>query len=281
MLGGANSGAMHERGLISVWPAGHEVSPGWNAVPRPPPPPRPPRPPRPAAVLALSCAEPAEALAARIIDAVTMQTEYLRMALPRENVSLNLAQERAGREWLEQLRTGDPLAFERIFRAYAASLCGFAFSYVRNREIAEEIVQDLFCWIWEQRFTIEMPHGMRPWLFTAVRNRSLNALRTLRVELSVRERLARDARLAPAVERPDAQLAARDLAEAAARVVATMPPRCRESYTLIRVEQMSYAEAARVMGISPKTVEIHMTRAMTLLRAGLAGWLAPWSSKQR
>jgi RNA polymerase sigma-70 factor, ECF subfamily len=197
------------------------------------------------------------------------------MAVPQKHGSLNLAHEGAEREWLEQLRTGDAKAFEAMFRAYAAPLCDFAFSYVHAREIAEEIVQDLFCWIWEQRFTIEMPHGMRPWLFTAVRNLSLNVLRNRRAEVSIRERVSRDARAKPAVASPDAELSARELSEAVARVVAGMPPRCREAFTLIRLQQMSYAEAAHVMGIAPKTVEIHMTRALAILRTGLAAWASP------
>ncbi|MFI5245890.1 MAG: RNA polymerase sigma-70 factor [Gemmatimonadales bacterium] len=173
------------------------------------------------------------------------------------------------------MRTGDGRAFERLFRAYAAPLCDFALSYVRVREAAEEIVQDLFCWIWEQRFTLEMPYGVRPWLFTAVRNRSLNALRDRRVELSLHEQVARVALASAAVDPPDAGVTARDLAEAAARVVAAMPPRCREVYALIREQHLSHAETARVLGISPNTVEIHMTRALAFLRAGLAPWLEP------
>jgi RNA polymerase sigma-70 factor, ECF subfamily len=197
------------------------------------------------------------------------------MNVPRKIGSLNLAHERAERESLERLRTGDERVFEGMFRAFAAPLCDFAFSYVRSRETAEEIVQDLFCSIWEQRFTIDMPHGVRPWLFTAVRNRSLNALRNTRVELSMHERAGRHARATPAPPLPDAELTATELAEAAARVVAAMPVRCREAFTLIRQQHMTYAEAARVLGISAKTVEIHMTRATALLRAGLAGWIAP------
>lgn len=183
--------------------------------------------------------------------------------------------EGAERKLLAELRTGDAGAFEAIFRGYAAALCDFAYSYVRTRETAEEIVQDLFCWIWEQRFTVEMPHGIRPWLFSAIRNRSLNALRNHRVELSIHEHLARDARVAPAAPLPDGELSALDLAEAAARVVAAMPPRCREAFTLIRQQQLSYADAGQVMGISPKTVEIHMTRATAILRAELAPWMSP------
>lgn len=179
------------------------------------------------------------------------------------------------RAWLEQLRTGDERAFEELFRAYAATLCDFAFSYVRTRETAEEIVQDLFCWIWEQRFTLEMPHGIQAWLFTAVRNRSLNAIRNMRTEISIHERVERDAQFGAGAAAPDAELPAMELSEAAARVVAAMPARSREAFILIRGEHMSYAEAGRVMGISPKTVEIHMTRALAMLRAGLARFLTP------
>jgi RNA polymerase sigma-70 factor (ECF subfamily) len=182
---------------------------------------------------------------------------------------------RAERQLLDALHVGDARAFEVIFRRYAAALCDFAFSYVRARETAEEIVQDLFCWVWEQRFTVEMPHGMRPWLFLAVRNRSLNALRNRRVELSIHEHLSRDAHLAPPPPLPDGEASARELARAAARIMAAMPPRCREAYVLIRQQQLSYAEAAQVMGIAAKTVEVHMTRATAILRAGLAPWMKP------
>ena len=197
------------------------------------------------------------------------------MAVPQESVPSNLAQDAAERRWLTALRTGDGRAFESIFRAYAAPLCDFALSYVRERETAEEIVQDLFCRIWEQRFTVEMPYGLRPWLFSAVRNRSLNALRDRRVEVSIHEHLSRDARARAAVEATDAELSARDVSEAADRAVSAMPPRCREVYTLIRQQQLSYAETARILGISPNTVEVHMTRALAILRTALAPWLRP------
>lgn len=184
-----------------------------------------------------------------------------------------LARDRAEHEWLGQLRVGDPLAFERIFRAYYAPLCAFAYSYVRCHETSEEIVQDLFCWIWDRRFTLEMPHGMRLWLFTAARNRSLNVLRDRRLELSTYERFSLDARPQPPAEPPDAVLSASELSAAAARTVALMPPRCREAFTLVRLQHMSYAEAAHVMGISSRTVEVHMTRAIANLRAALAPWV--------
>jgi RNA polymerase sigma-70 factor (ECF subfamily) len=185
------------------------------------------------------------------------------------------SRERTSQEWLARLRTGDERAFELLFREHVAALCTFAFSYVRSRETAEEIVQDLFCWIWEQRFAIEMPHGVRPWLFFAVRNRSLNAVRNSRAELSIHERLSRDARARPPAAPPDAELLGRDLSAAVARALLAMPTRCREVYTLVREQHLSHAETSRVLGISTKTVEVHMTRALAILRADLGGWIEP------
>jgi RNA polymerase sigma-70 factor (ECF subfamily) len=116
---------------------------------------------------------------------------------------------------------------------------------------------------------------MRLWLFTAVRNRSLNAIRDRRLEFSAHERYAHHARSRRPAEPADAVVLENELSAAAARTVALMTPRCREAFTLVRLQRMSYADAAHVMGISPKTVEIHMTRAVAILRAALTPWLTP------
>ena len=185
--------------------------------------------------------------------------------------------ERIERLWLEQLLAGDERGLEKIFRAYVPSLCTFANSYLDSRDEAEEIVQDLFHRLWEQRLTIEMPRGLRPYLYSAVRNRALNVLRSRRIEHSLHERLLRDEAVRAGVVEspaPDGELAAKDLADARDRAVADMPPRCREVFALLRHRHLSYSETAEVLGISPKTVEIHMGRALAFLRERLAPWMA-------
>ncbi len=184
--------------------------------------------------------------------------------------------DRVEREWLDRLRTGDAQAFERLYRTYLVPLCDFAYACVRNRDVAQEIVQDLFCAIWQQRFTIDMPHGTRPYLYAAVRNRARNALRNLHVELSAEERLARPVdSMRESVPSPHDEAVAQDLAEALSRAIAALPPRCREVFTLLRYHRLTYREAARVLAISPKTVEIHMGRALAILRDQLVPWLRP------
>ncbi len=160
------------------------------------------------------------------------------------------------------------MAFEAVFRAYAAPLCDLACSYVHAPDIAEEIIQDLFAWLWVHRHEFAPQHGLRAYLFGAVRNRALNVLRDDAAAVRA------NARLVTAPSRPtDAELLASDLEQQIRTTVAGMPPRCREVFTLIRGQFLSYAEVAAILGIAPKTVEIHMARALAILRARLGPWL--------
>jgi RNA polymerase sigma-70 factor (ECF subfamily) len=180
--------------------------------------------------------------------------------------------------WLERMRAGDERGFEAMFRAYMGPLCAFANSYLDSRGDAQEIVQDVFHSLWQHRFTVEMPRGMGPYLYAAVRNRALNVLRGRRNEHSIHERLVHDVAVSAgfdAAPLAEGEMNAKELAEAVDRVVAGMPQRCREVFSLLRYQHLSYADAATVLAISPKTVEVHMARALAILRDRLAPWLEP------
>lgn len=172
---------------------------------------------------------------------------------------------------IAQLQSGDPKAFEHVFRSYAASLCDLAYSYVRARDVAEEIVQELFAWLWANRHGFQPLHGLRAYLFGAVRNRSLNALRDEAASDRAAEQSVRAA--GSGVAAADADLLASDLEATVQSAVDGMPPRCREVFTLVRTQSLSYAEVAAILGIAPKTVEVHMGRALAILRVRLGPWL--------
>ncbi|MHB1095683.1 MAG: RNA polymerase sigma-70 factor [Gemmatimonadaceae bacterium] len=170
------------------------------------------------------------------------------------------------------LRSGDVAAFERVYRSYVVALCQLADSYVRSRDAAEDIVQELFTWLWANRHDFQPAHGLRAYLFGAVRNRALNALRdeatATRVSATHSSPATRTAGAA------DAKLMATDLEKAIQAAVEGMPPRCREVFVLLRTQALTYAEVAVVLGIAPKTVEVHMGRALAILRARLGPWLS-------
>jgi RNA polymerase sigma-70 factor (ECF subfamily) len=184
--------------------------------------------------------------------------------------------DRVERQWIGQIRTGDEQGFEALFRRYVERLCAFAYSYVRARDVAEEIVEDLFAWIWEHRFTLEVPRAVHAYLYASVRNRAISWLRHARSELAFVEESRLDVTALGDAARPaaaDACTHAADLAEALGRALGDMPPRCREVFTLARYHHLTYAEVADVLGISRKTVEIHMSRALAFLRVRLEAWL--------
>ena len=91
------------------------------------------------------------------------------------------------RDWVARIRSGDGPAFEALFYAYHAPLCAFAYRLVGVRDLAEEIVQEVFLYIWERRETWDVRTSVKSYLFTAVRNAAMSYLRHERV---VRQREA-------------------------------------------------------------------------------------------
>jgi RNA polymerase sigma-70 factor (family 1) len=172
--------------------------------------------------------------------------------------------------WVERIRAGDSAAFDALFHAYHAPLCAFAYRYVAARDLAEEIVQEVFLYVWERRQTWDVRTSVKNYLFTAVRNASLSYLRHERV---VRRRQAETVELfARPGESADADTRTAELVAAVRRAVGRLPERCRLIFTLHREQGLTYAEIASVLEISPKTVEVQMGRALKALRKTLAGF---------
>jgi RNA polymerase sigma-70 factor, ECF subfamily len=182
-------------------------------------------------------------------------------------VSLHLTAPDTDDECLARIRTGDAAAFEQLFRRYAEPLYDCAYGYVGSRDAAQEIVQRLFVTLWERRRDWTVSGTVATYLFRAARNASLNALRDHRRGIAFRARLSDTADTGgPNVEQ---EIEAAELAVAVARIVARFPTRCREVFRLNRYHHLTYPEVAEVLGLSVKTVEVHMARALRELRTRL------------
>jgi RNA polymerase sigma-70 factor (ECF subfamily) len=171
-------------------------------------------------------------------------------------------------EWVALVRAGDSKAFEVLFHTFHAPLCSFAYRYVEAADVAEEIVQEIFLFVWERRETWDVRTSIRSYLFTAVRNAAVSFLRHERV---IRRRQSEALELFQ-VSSPSADLevAEGEIIAAVQRAVGRLPERCRLVFTLQREQGLTYREIAEALGISPKTVEIHMGRALKTLRKSLA-----------
>lgn len=171
---------------------------------------------------------------------------------------------------LERLRAGSEPAYDTIFRTYYSPLVGLAQAMLGDQAEAEEVVQDVMLELWRRRRDLVIDSSLRAYLFRATRNRALNKIRHDQVVRAGEATASADLPLPP---RADQNLTQSEIDAALLRAVNTLPARCREVFELSRVHGLRYAEIARVMDISVKTVDAQMGKALRLLREQLAAWL--------
>jgi len=172
-------------------------------------------------------------------------------------------------ELVRRIRAGDERALEEVFRTYYAGMCSFVRRFVLAPDVSEELVQDVFFKLWSKRESLTDIDALRTYLFRAARNTALNYLRRKKLENAWEEReAARGEPLSQASTDDDA--ATDEVSRAVQGAVNKLPPRCREIFLMSRDAGLTYAEIAVALGISVKTVETQMGRALKSLRLSLA-----------
>lgn len=174
------------------------------------------------------------------------------------------------RELLVRLRRGDDAAYEAIFRQWYAPMVASTTVLLRDRGPAEEVVQDVLLELWRRRESLTFETSLRAYLFQAARNRALNFIRRARVEARGESTIAA---ALPTPEPADSEVREGELNVAIQGAIAGLPDRCREVFELSRVRGLKYTEIAAQMGISVKTVEAQMGKALRVMREKLAPWL--------
>ncbi|MDO7854059.1 RNA polymerase sigma-70 factor [Hymenobacter convexus] len=172
---------------------------------------------------------------------------------------------------LTQLRQTDPAAFiEQLFKTFYAPLGAVVYRVVPDRDVVEDILQDVFLRLWQGIEALPAIDSYRAYL-----NRmALNA--ALRHQQRAQRQVAWDDAppdTAPVAPDALAGLHAAEAADAVAAALAQLPPQCRIVFELSRYEEMSYQQIAEALEISPKTVENQMGKALRILRRELAGVL--------
>lgn len=162
---------------------------------------------------------------------------------------------------------GDKEAFRFFFDRYYTDLCNFVNIYIRDSTISEEIVQDIYVYFWEKKRKINIESSVRSYLMRASKNKSLNYIRNEKIKLNIYEKLSRATEVSE--DMPDNILDANQLRKIIDESVNQLPEKCREVYLLAKSKNMSYKEIAGELGISLKTVENHMGKALKRLRKTL------------
>ncbi|MBS1607139.1 MAG: RNA polymerase sigma-70 factor [Bacteroidetes bacterium] len=167
------------------------------------------------------------------------------------------------KELLDLVASGDQAAFERLFNAWYEQLGAHIYRLTESRQLAEEIVQDVFLNVWINREALAGITNFRAYLFVASRNRALNALRSLARERTLRRAWQRDnggEAIEPSSENSDLD-GLLDLA------VRQLPPQQQKVYVMSRYQRLRYDEIASRMNISRETVKKYLQHATASISA--------------
>jgi RNA polymerase sigma-70 factor (ECF subfamily) len=168
---------------------------------------------------------------------------------------------------LRKIRKGDISSFEELFHQYYNGLCSYAQNLLGLKEVAEEVVQDVFYNIWKNRESLLIRQSLKSYLYRSAYNNSMMYLRKMRREYFM-EDLSRPE---PSMDAPD-PLEVIQLDEVSGVILRTLealPERTREIFRMNRQEGLKYREIAQKLSISEKTVEANMGKALKALRNSL------------
>lgn len=170
---------------------------------------------------------------------------------------------------LMQLQKGDEKAYKELFLTYYSPLSEYASQYIRDSE-AEELVQDLMLYIWESRENLIIETSLKSYLFTAVKHRSLNAIKKKLYHEQVHGMLYK--RLKEQFQEPDYFMIG-ELSDNIEKAIQELPENYRDTFKLSRFGEMSNAQIADYLGVSVKTVEYRIMQSLKILRVRLKDYL--------
>jgi RNA polymerase sigma-70 factor (ECF subfamily) len=169
--------------------------------------------------------------------------------------------------------------FEEIYLSWFSKMKHFAKEYVVSEEDAENIVQDVFMEMWEKRPVFADRTRLTAYLFTAVKNRSLNCLRRRVLEQEAADRVRDEYRMALRVNLESleffdhTQLGEEDVEQIIRKAILSLPERCRQIFVMNKIEGKKQKEIAAELDISVNTVETQIGIAYTKLRIELKKYL--------
>ncbi|MCO4294739.1 RNA polymerase sigma-70 factor [Solitalea sp. MAHUQ-68] len=167
-------------------------------------------------------------------------------------------------ELLSFMQNDDRSAFEKIYNKYWSGLYLSAYNLLRNKHEAEDIVQEIFVQLWLKRHVQEI-QNLKSYLHTAVRFQVFKAIRDGKAHEELFEEVERMFN----ENNSENRIIALDIHNRLDQAIKTLPEKCQQVFVLSRKEQLSNIEISERLGISPKTVENHLTIALRRVRSSM------------
>jgi len=167
---------------------------------------------------------------------------------------------------IDNFRIGNEEEFSTLFRKYYEQLYMFAGHFVKDPQSAENIVQDVFVKLWIDRKKIIIRSNVKSYLYTSVKNLSLNFIKREGRLLSINEQLET---IGENSSNPEAEYIKNESYISINKAIEELPEKCRRIYKMKRYDDLSYAEIAEILGISINTIKTQMKRAIKSLNKKL------------
>ncbi|PWJ34978.1 RNA polymerase sigma factor [Sediminitomix flava] len=183
---------------------------------------------------------------------------------------------------LDNFLKGDHYAFRIVFEAYSPRVYGMCYGYFKSREDSEELVQDIFVKLWKYRANIDVTRGVEAYLFRMTKNEIINKIRKSELQTvgysNVESQLYQE-------ENPEEITDFKFKSEKVKTLIEELPEKSKAVFIARRMENKSNKEVAEEFGLSIKTVENHMTRALSFLRKRMVEedimiWIVIWCCSQ-
>jgi RNA polymerase sigma-70 factor, ECF subfamily len=179
------------------------------------------------------------------------------------------------KELFQRIIDGDVTAFEVVYKTHFKSMCFYSGLFGINLEQAKEIVQFTFVKFWEVRYTLKAQGPVENYLYHLLKNNCIDYLRYRKVHQAYMEPASENISEKFLIEEDNSHMALiyEQLEQKFLQTIHNFPPQMKEVFVLSRIEQLKYREIAEKLNISVKTVEIHISRALTRLREELKDYL--------
>lgn len=178
---------------------------------------------------------------------------------------------------IKGLKRADEDFFDLLFKNYFTRLTAFAAEYVRDDEIAKNLVQDTFVTLWSKKNELEESVNLNAWLYSTIKFHCLNYLRSIKVSTAYQEqaisKIQATLNYYSLSELDTSNLTFKEIERIVEQTIELLPEQCRKVFMLSRFEHKKNREIAEELDISIKTVESHMSKALKVMRVALKDYL--------
>jgi len=174
------------------------------------------------------------------------------------------------------------LKFDSFFTKYYPRFVRFANSYVRNTDVAEDFTTEAFMAYWDNRDKLDADSNIEAYILTIIKNKCLNHLKqTERRNMIITDigdyaQWELNLRISTLEACDPDEVFSEEIQRIVNETLAKLPKRTLDIFVLSRYKEKSHKEIAEIFGITPKGVEFHISKALSILRLNLKDYLPAW-----